>query len=102
MENTSELSKALFTDLRRGTGATVISSAGGKEYAMESDAWKNGLFTYCLIHGLKDSAADTNKDGKIVLSELQQYLREEVTNLSNGAQKPTSRIENLSMDFKIW
>jgi hypothetical protein len=102
LKTTSELMSELFTDLRRGTGATVISSAGGAEYAMESDEWKNGLFTYCLLHGLQDKAADENKDGEIWLSELQNYLRKEVTSLSNGAQQPTSRIENLSMDFRVW
>jgi uncharacterized caspase-like protein len=102
LKTTSELMSELFTDLRRGTGATVISSAGGAEYAMESDEWKNGLFTYCLLHGLQDKAADENKDGQIMLSELQNYLRKEVTSLSNGAQQPTSRIENLSMDFRVW
>lgn len=102
LKTTSELMGELFTDLRRGTGATVVSSAGGVESAMESDEWKNGLFTYCLLHGLKDKVADTNKDGEIWLSELQSYLRKEVTELSNGAQQPTSRIENLSMDFRVW
>jgi uncharacterized caspase-like protein len=102
LKTTSELMGELFTDLRRGTGATVVSSAGGVESAMESDEWKNGLFTYCLLHGLKDKVADTNKDGEIWLSELQNYLRKEVTELSNGAQQPTSRIENLSMDFRVW
>jgi uncharacterized caspase-like protein len=102
LKTTSELMSELFTDLRRGTGATVISSAGGAEYAMESDEWKNGLFTYCLLHGLKDKDADENKDGEIWLSELQSYLRKEVTLLSNGAQQPTSRMENLSMDFRVW
>lgn len=102
LKTTSELMGELFTDLRRGTGATVISSAGGVELAMESAEWKNGLFTYCLLHGLQDQAADLNKDGQVMLSELQQYLRTEVTQLSQGAQQPTSRIENLSMDFRIW
>ncbi|HLP12475.1 MAG TPA: caspase family protein [Flavobacteriales bacterium] len=102
LKSTSELMSEMFTDLRKGTGATVISSAGGVEYAMESDQWKNGLFTYCLLHGLKDKAADANNDGQIMLSELQQYLRTEVTRLSKGAQQPTSRIENLSMDFRVW
>ncbi|MFK8038494.1 MAG: caspase domain-containing protein, partial [Crocinitomicaceae bacterium] len=57
MENTSELTKSLFSDLRKGTGATVISSSGGMEFAMESDEWKNGLFTYCLINGIKSAKA---------------------------------------------
>jgi WD40 repeat protein/uncharacterized caspase-like protein len=101
-ENMSELVKELFTDLRRGTGATVISSAGGAEYAMEGDQWQNGLFTYCLLIGLKNKTADINQDGEIMLSELQQYLQSEVLKMSNGKQKPTSRIENISLDYPVW
>lgn len=102
LKTTGELVGELFTDLRRGTGATIISSAGGMEYAMESDQWKNGLFTYCLLYGLKNQAADANHDGQIMLSELHSYLRKEVTRLSGGAQQPVSRIENISLDFRIW
>ncbi len=100
--NTSELVKELFSDLRRGTGSTVISSAGGAEYAMESSEWKNGLFTYCILQGIISSAADTNTDGKIMLSEMQSYVRKEVLRLSSGKQKPSSRLENLSLDYPIW
>ncbi|MBN2682255.1 MAG: caspase family protein [Bacteroidales bacterium] len=99
---TSELTKELFTDLRRGTGATVISSAGGGEFAMESGEWKNGLFSYCLLNGIQSKKADLNKDGKIMLSELQKYLNENVTKLSKGKQQPSSRIENIEMDFRVW
>ena len=102
LKNTSELTKELFTDLRRGTGATVVSSAGGGEYAMESGEWKNGLFTYSLINGIKSKKADLNKDGKIMLSELQKYVQSQVLELSDGKQQPTSRIENISMDFRVW
>jgi antitoxin component YwqK of YwqJK toxin-antitoxin module len=102
MQNTSELTKSLFTDLRKGTGATVISSAGGMEFAMESGDWQNGLFTYCLINGLKSSDADLNDDGEIWLSELKQYVQEQVTALSKGKQQPTSRIENNTLDYRVW
>lgn len=102
LKTAGELMNEVFTDLRKGTGATVISSASGAEYAMESDLWKNGLFTYCMLHGLKEKAADANGDGQIMLSELQNHLRLEVYRLSNGAQQPTSRIENMSMDFRVW
>ncbi|MGV6862737.1 MAG: caspase family protein [Putridiphycobacter sp.] len=101
-QNTSELTKSLFTDLRKGTGATVISSAGGMEFAMEGDDWKNGLFTYCFIKGIKTKAADLNKDGEIWLSEIQQYVAEQVYELSGGRQQPTSRIENQTIDFRVW
>ncbi|MFT5600539.1 MAG: hypothetical protein ACI9N1_000774 [Flavobacteriales bacterium] len=102
MQNTSELTKSLFTDLRKGTGATVISSAGGMEFAMEGGDWQNGLFTYCLINGLKSKDADLNDDGEIWLSELKQYVQEQVASLSNGKQQPTSRIENNTLDYRVW
>jgi uncharacterized caspase-like protein len=102
-QNTSELTKSLFTDLRKGTGATVISSAGGMEFAMEGDDWNNGLFTYCLINGIQTKAADYNGDnGEIWLSEIQQYVSEQVFELSGGRQQPTSRIENQTVDFRVW
>lgn len=102
LKTTSELMSELFTDLRKGTGATIISSSGGAEFAIESDRWKNGLFTYCMLNGLTTQMADSDKDGKVMLSELQAYLRVEVSKLSNGAQQPTSRLENVTMDFRVW
>ncbi|MDX1349763.1 MAG: caspase family protein, partial [Putridiphycobacter sp.] len=98
----SKVMNELFNDLRRGTGATVISSAGGAEYALESDEWKNGLFSYCMLSGLKNGYADLNKDGEIYLSELQTYTVEKVKALSHGKQVPNSRIQNLELDFRIW
>ncbi|HMW32864.1 MAG TPA: caspase family protein [bacterium] len=100
--NSFELMKALFADLRRGTGTIVISSAAGKEYAFESEAWKNGVFTYSLIEGLKSKNADTNQDRSITVSELRDYVTRRVSDLTQGKQNPTSRSENLESDFKIW
>jgi WD40 repeat protein len=102
LEKTNEAVKEMFNDLRRGTGATVLSSAGGAEYAMESDQWKNGLFTYCLLEGLQTKNADADKNGEIMLSELQNYISSKVAEISNGRQMPTSRVENLSLDYRIW
>lgn len=102
LEKTNEAVKEMFNDLRRGTGATVLSSAGGAEYAMESDQWKNGLFTYCLLEGLQTKNADADKNGEIMLSELQNYITLKVAEISNGRQMPTSRVENLSLDYRIW
>ncbi|MBD3637978.1 MAG: caspase family protein [Crocinitomicaceae bacterium] len=98
----SRLAGVLFNDLRRGTGSTVISSAGGTEFAMESDEWKNGLFTYCMLNGLKNKTADLNGDGEIMLMELQEYVVDKVSSLSNGKQIPNTRIKNLELDFRIW
>ena len=102
LQKTNEAVKEMFNDLRTGTGATVISSAGGAEYAMESDEWKNGLFTYCLLEGITTKNADADKNGEIMLSELQNYISVKVAELSKGRQMPTSRFENLNLDYRIW
>jgi uncharacterized caspase-like protein len=102
LSNSFELSKQLFTDLRKGSGTTVLSAAGGVEVALEGDTWQNGVFTYCLLTGLKEKKADLNQDNHIMLSELQAYLFKEVSNVTEGKQQPTSRIENLVIDWKIW
>ncbi len=102
LQNSFELMRELFTDLRKGTGATVLSSAGGGEFAYEGKDWNNGVFTYCFLSGLKDKKADLNKDGKVMLSELQEYLGNAVSELTGGLQTPTSRIENITNDWRVW
>ncbi len=102
LKSTNELMKSLFTDLRKGTGATVISSSGGAEYSLEGGEFKNGLFTYCLLEGLLHKKADLNKDKIITVSEIQTYVSQKVSELSNGLQTPTSRIKNKEMDFRVW
>ena len=99
---TSSLLNELFSDIRRSTGANVISAAGGSEFALEGDKWGNGVFTYVLINGLSEKKADYNKDGEITISELQAYLQAKVPELTNGRQTPTSRTENLVNDWRLW
>lgn len=102
LQNSFSLMKELFADVRRGTGATVISSAGGAEYAYEGKDWKNGVFTYCLLRGLSQMEADENQDGKVTVSEIQAFVANEVPALTDGKQQPTYRIENITNDWVIW
>jgi WD40 repeat protein len=102
LKSTNELMKSLFTDLRKGTGATVISSSGGEELSIEGGEYENGLFTYCLLKGLLNKEADLNKDKIITVSEIQKYVSIEVKILSDGIQTPTSRIENNILDYRVW
>ena len=90
-----------FSNLKRGTGATVISSASGLQVAVEGQQWQNGLFSYCLMQGLQDRQCDANNDGRISVIELKQYCQQQVTHLSGGRQQPTSRTENRLSDFYI-
>lgn len=91
-----------FADLRRGTGAAVISSSSGNEYSLEGEQWNNGVFTYSLLLGLKNGEADANKDHVIAVSELQAYVIDKVRKLTQGGQNPTARRENLDYDFAVY
>jgi WD40 repeat protein len=102
LNNSFELMQELFAGLDQGTGATVISAAAGKGYALESPQWNNGVFTYSILNGLKNKAADKNKDGVITISELKDYSIKQVQLLTGGKQKPTVRKESVNFDWKIW
>ena len=95
MGNVNELLKELFADLRRGTGAVVLTSSAGAEYSYEDEKWQNGVFTYSVIEGL-------NKEtGRAKVSDLINYVANRVSELTGGRQNPTMRRENLEYDFVI-
>jgi len=101
LSNSFGLMQELFANLSRGSGAVVISAAAGKGYALESQKWNNGVFTYSILDGIRNKKADLNGDGIITVTELKDYVSKEVERLTNGKQKPTSRRENLEYDFKV-
>ncbi|MEX1003251.1 MAG: caspase family protein [Crocinitomicaceae bacterium] len=102
LNNSFELMKELFTDIRKASGTMIISSAGGMEYAMEGGEWKNGVFTYSFLKGIKSKEADLNADGMIMLSEMNTYIRNKVFELTKGRQQPTNRAEVVESDWRIW
>ena len=91
----------MFRDTRWGVGATVLSSAGGGELAVESSEWNNGLFTYCLLKGIQGDTADSDHNGSISLSEWIDYTRRQVSDMSEGRQSPTLRSQNYHYDLEI-
>lgn len=101
LQNSFELMRILFADLKKGTGTVVISAASGGGYALENEDIENGIFTYCLIEAVGKNKADTDSDKEISVSELRNYIFEGVKRLSAGKQQPTSRSENLMNDFRI-
>ncbi len=90
----------MFVDLRRGSGATVISSSQGAEYAFESSEQSNGLFTYALMEAL-DGKATPNKDSQITISTVGDYVKKRVQDLTKGKQNPNLRGVNLEEDFTL-
>lgn len=102
LENSFAYMQALFTDVSKGTGATVISAAGGYEFALESAEWNNGVFTYSVMDGLTSGKADMDQSGSVSISELRNYIIERVHELTNGAQTPTARKVNELNNFTIY
>jgi hypothetical protein len=94
--------QGLFVDLRRGSGSTILSSSAGAEYALESSEQQNGLFTYAVLEALDGTKdADTNKDGSVQMSELGEYVKKRVSELTNNKQTPNTRRVNLEGDFTL-
>lgn len=99
-----DLMKDLFIDVRRGCGATVIGSAKGTEYALDGGSVGSvSVFTHALIRALQDLEADSNQGNNAVsVSELQEYLGNKVHYLTGGAQRPIYRVENVGNDWRVW
>ncbi len=57
----------------KGCGRVGICASKDKEKAIESTADEHGLFTKCLIEGLR-GAADANRDGVVTFAELFAYV----------------------------
>jgi len=102
LDNSIDFMKQLFVSMTYGSGAQVISAASGEGYALESDGWQNGVFTYAVLNGLKFRTADLDKNRKINVDELRRYISTEVVRLTNGQQQPTSRNENSIYSFDVY
>jgi hypothetical protein len=69
---TLKADKKLFPD-----NFTVITASQANQISSSSPDLKHGIFSYYLMKGMEGDA-DTNKDGKITLGEMQVYLVENV------------------------
>jgi len=95
LKNSFELMQSLFVNVGKSTGATIISAAAGNQFALERGDLKNGVFTYSLLEAM-------NQYPTIKISELKKIVGERVEQLTNGMQKPTSRNENVAVDWSLW
>lgn len=81
--------------LTRSRGRVILTASGPNEVALESATLAHGLFTYYLLEGLKGKA-DRNGDGIVTVSELYEYVEEQVdraARLAGGRQRPLMRGE---------
>ncbi len=102
LQNSFELMKEMFANLNRSNGVMVISAAGGREYAFEGRDFSNGVFTYTIKKALLDNEADLDGLNGVTVSELKKYVSREVSRLTMGKQKPTTRKETLLYDWALF
>lgn len=93
----AEILSELFTNIHRHSGAFVIGASGASEYAIEQSEYKNGVFTYCILETIKEYYNKAEQE--LYVGNLHQIISQKVTKITNGAQRPVSRQENLTFDF---
>lgn len=72
-------------------GVIIMSGSTGSESSLESDEWKHGAFSLAILEGLQQGKADIKQDGVIYLRELDFYVSERVSELTNNNQHPTTQ-----------
>lgn len=95
------LMQQLFINLNSGNGTEVIAASAGSEYALEGMEWNNGIFTYCLLLGLKNKKADSDKNGHVDISEIKKYIIYKVPQFTRGLQTPSFRNEILRDNWQL-
>jgi WD40 repeat protein len=83
---TDDLIRDLVADER---GVIALCASTGKQFALESNEHRHGLFTLALVEGLKGKATKT-VDGAVYLHHLDAYVTDRVKELSQGQQSPTT------------
>lgn len=94
VERVNTMLDDMFIDLRGNHGATVLSSAGGAELAVESPRWRNGLFTYCLKAVLESRP-------QLSFAEWMQESALRVSAISEGRQRPELRAQNRFIKLQV-
>jgi WD40 repeat protein len=102
LQSSFELMQELFSNFSSFSGTETITAASGDSWALESPQWKNGAFTFVLKKGLLNYEADLDGNGSVSIAELKRYVKSEVTKLTSGRQKPTSRDSNKYLNWDLW
>ena len=71
------------------SGVIVFASSTGTELSCEDDAWENGAYTKALLEGLYGKA-DYTRDFYLFVSELETYLADRVSQLTENRQHPVT------------
>jgi hypothetical protein len=69
----------------------VFTSSSADQLSREDSQWENGAFTEIFLEVLS-GLADTDRNGRISISELTGYLKRNLPGLTNGAQLPEVKV----------
>jgi uncharacterized caspase-like protein/tetratricopeptide (TPR) repeat protein len=81
-----------------GKGVGFISAADQTELSYEMDNLNHGVFTWCLLEGLRGNA-DNDSDGLVTFKELKDYLRDTVPELTNNRQHPQYNTTTIEANY---
>ncbi len=81
-------------------GVAVLSGAGGRQAALESDEWKNGAFTFAIKEGITGRRADFEKDGRITPPFLHAFISKKMKEMTKGQvdRPPTPKLVGASFN----
>lgn len=96
LQNSFDLMRSLFADLRHSTGMVTLSAAAGVELAYETRSYRNGLFTSAYLDHIMNG--DTTQPLYIQLERIAEIVRQR----SNGLQSPQFRSENRLLNIYLW
>ncbi len=65
----------------------VLTSSRSNQASTWHDEKKHGLFTYFFLKAIHDKNADFNKDGRLTLDEMHQYLSDETEGVPYHARR---------------
>ena len=84
---------------RQGIGRVMITASGASERSWESQALKNGIFTFYLIQGLRQN------NGRVPVTKVYAYLRDQVVKRvreeKGMVQTPTMSRSDQSSEFSL-
>jgi len=78
----------------------VMSSTDSATLAQEITSLGHGVFTYALAQGI-EGKADSFKDGRVTMTELNAYVANAVPSITQNAQIPTLSVPGGFQDFVI-
>lgn len=90
-DDTERFNEALSTLSRQSSGRAVLTASRNREFSAEDSAKRHGIFTYRLLEGLRgaaDGVQNGEKDGKVTIGEMYDYLFDKVKSDTQGDQHP--------------